>query len=50
MNEKIYKRLGRIGGFNIALGVIILSVAIPVGILSIVNGARMLGLKKYIMI
>lgn len=49
-NERIYKGLGRIGGFGIAMGVIMLVTGVTIGVLAIINGARSLALKKNIMI
>ncbi len=48
--EKILKKakrtLAQAGGFDIALGSVLLAVAIPLGILSIINGARLIKLRK----
>lgn len=42
MNEKAYKTMSHIGGWNIALGVIVLTVGLAVGVGSIVTGAKLL--------
>ncbi|SFG42736.1 hypothetical protein SAMN04487761_11829 [Lachnospiraceae bacterium C7] len=42
MEEKIYKSLGRSGGANIAIGVIILICGLVCGIINIVNGAKLI--------
>ena len=48
--EKILKKakrtLAQAGGFDIAVGSVLLAVAIPLGILSIINGARLIKLRK----
>lgn len=49
MNEKIYKSMKNIGGFSIALGVITVVAGVTLGVLSIVNGARLLKEKAEIM-
>lgn len=46
MQEKCYKRMKSIGGGNIAIGVIILVTGLVCGIVSIVNGARLLHEKS----
>lgn len=50
MDERIYKILGRIGGGNIALGVITLVTGVTVGVLMILNGARLLASRKNVLI
>ena len=42
MDEKIYKSMGRIGGANIAMGIVCIVVGVTVGVLSIVCGGRLL--------
>lgn len=42
MQEKSYKTMKRVGGYNIALGVIAIISGIVCGILMIVNGAKLL--------
>lgn len=44
--KKAKKMLAQSGGFSIAMGSILLAVAIPIGIISIVNGSRLLNLRK----
>lgn len=42
MNEKIFRTMGGIGGGSIAMGAILLVTGIAVGVLMIINGARLL--------
>ncbi len=49
MNEKIYKSMKKVGGFSIALGVIMIVSGVTIGVLNIVNGARLLKEKAEIM-
>lgn len=48
--EKIIKKAKRLlaqsGGLNIAIGAILLAVAIPLGVLSIISGSKLLSLRK----
>lgn len=46
MNEKTYKTMAGTGAGNIALGIIILVTGVACGILTIVNGARILKRKS----
>lgn len=46
MNEKQYKRITEIGAANLAIGVLVMVVGIVAGILSVVNGARLLASRK----
>lgn len=46
MQEKFYKLMGRAGGGNIALGVVVLISGVVCGILMIVNGAKLLKRKS----
>lgn len=48
-NEKNYKIMSQVGGGSIAIGVIILVSGIVCGVLSIVNGARLLKNKSDLM-
>ena len=48
MNEKAYKTMSRIGGWNIALGVVSLVIGAAIGIGSIITGARLLKDKSNI--
>ncbi len=50
MNEKMFTSLGRLGGAGIAMGIVVLVTGVTVGILGIINGARVLHWKKKIMI
>lgn len=49
MNEKIYKTMRITGGTNIALGIVLIVTGVTVGILTIINGARLLQRKSDIM-
>lgn len=49
MNEKIYKSMKRIGGFSITLGIIAIVAGVTIGVLSIINGAKLLKEKAEIM-
>ena len=46
MNEKTYKAMTGVGAGNIALGAIILVAGVVCGILTIVNGARLIREKS----
>ena len=48
-NEKTYKLMGRVGGGTLALGIIVLVTGVVTGILTIVNGARLLKEKSGLM-
>ena len=50
MNEKLFKKLGRVGAAEIALGVIVLVTGIAAGEISIICGAKNLGIRRNIMI
>lgn len=41
-NEKTYHLMGRVGGGNLALGIIVLVTGIVTGILIIVSGAQLM--------
>lgn len=49
MNEKLYKSIKHAGGSNIALGVLVIAAGVTLGVLAIVNGAKMLKAKSDIM-
>lgn len=49
MQEKSYKTVSRIGGYNIAVGVVALISGLVCGVLMIVNGARLLKAKSDIL-
>jgi len=46
MSEKVYKTMKNVGGWNIALGVVLIVVGVTVGILQIIHGGRLLNDKK----
>ncbi len=46
MNEKAYKTMAVIGAGNLVIGIILLVVGLATGILSIVNGGRLLKAKS----
>ena len=48
--EKLYKTMGRAGVSSIVLGIIMLVTGISVGVLTIINGARLLKRKSSVMI
>lgn len=48
-NEKTYKLMGRVGGGTLAIGIIVLVTGIVAGVLTIVNGARLLKGKSDLM-
>lgn len=49
MNEKTYKTMKSVGGGSIAIGIILLVTGLVTGILTIVNGARLLKRKSELM-
>lgn len=46
MNEKVYKVMTGVGIGNLVVGVVIIAAGLACGILSIVNGARLLKNKS----
>ena len=48
MNEKAYKTMSRVGGWNIALGVVSLVTGMVIGVGSIIVGAKLLKDKSNI--
>jgi hypothetical protein len=50
MNEKTYRTMSRIGGTNIAMGIISIVIGTGLGVLMIITGARLLKRKYEIMI
>ena len=46
MNEKAYKTMSVIGAGNLAIGIILLVVGLTTGILTIINGGRLLKAKS----
>ena len=49
MDDKVYKSMGRIGGANIAMGIVCIIVGLTVGVLSIICGGQLLNDKKYLL-
>lgn len=49
MEEKAYKTMGITGGLSIAIGIITIVGGIVLGVLSIVNGGKLLKRKSEIM-
>lgn len=48
MNEKVYKTMKRVGGCNIAFGILMIVFGITLGVLQIVHGGKLLKDKKEI--
>lgn len=48
--EKLYKTMERAGVSSIVLGIIVLVIGIAAGVLTIINGARLLKRKSSVMI
>lgn len=46
MEEKVYKTMGRTGAWNIAIGVVLIIVGLAAGVLSIINGAKLIKNKS----
>ena len=42
MEEKIYKTMGRCGAWNIAIGVVVIVIGVAAGVVSIINGAKLI--------
>lgn len=49
MGEKIYKEMKNVGSFGLVLGILLIVSGVVFGILSIVNGSRLLKSKKEVM-
>jgi hypothetical protein len=49
MEEKVFKTMGRAGAWNIAIGVVLIVVGLATGVLSIINGAKLIKEKAGIM-
>lgn len=49
MNEKVYKVMKHTGVNNIIMGIIVMTVGITCGILSIISGAKLIKTKSSIM-
>ncbi|MBO4864729.1 MAG: hypothetical protein J5517_10200 [Eubacterium sp.] len=47
--EKVYKLLKTVGGWNIAIGVLLIVFGITLGILNIVSGANLIRNRKNIL-
>lgn len=47
--EKVYREMKKVGGWNIALGVIMITVGLTVGVLSIIHGGRLLVRKSEVL-
>lgn len=47
--EKVYKSMKSSGAYNIAIGIIMIVVGVTCGVLSLVNGAKLLKDKSGIM-
>ncbi len=48
MNEKIYKTMKSVGGWNIVFGVVLIVLGVTVGVMQIIQGGRLLTGKKEI--
>lgn len=48
MNERVLKKLNIVGGTGITVGIIARIFGITIGIISIVNGAKAISVKKHI--
>ena len=48
MEEKIYKTMGTTGAMNLAFGIILIAMGTAMGVLSIINGAKLLAGRKKI--
>lgn len=44
--KKAKKQLAHSGGLNIAIGATLLAVAIPLGVLSIISGSKLINIRK----
>ena len=49
MNEKVYKVMKHTGVNNIIMGIIVMTVGITCGVLSIISGAKLIKTKSSIM-
>lgn len=49
MNEKAYKIMRSTGGTSVALGIVLIVIGVSIGVMTIVNGARLLSGKSNIM-
>ena len=48
MNEKIYNTMKQVGAWNIAFGVVIITIGVAIGVMQIVHGGKLLRDKKEI--
>lgn len=46
MNEKLYKTMKTVGGWNIVFGIILIVVGVAMGVMQIIHGGKLLGAKK----
>jgi len=44
--KKAKKQMAQSGGLSIAIGATLLAVAIPLGVLSIISGSKLIGIRK----
>ena len=49
MDEKLFKSLGRIGGANIAMGIVSIVIGVSVGVVSIICGGKLLKDKNHLL-
>ena len=42
MEEKVYKTMGRVGAWNIAIGVVLIVVGLATGVISIISGGKLI--------
>ena len=49
MQEKIYKTMGRCGAWNITIGVVMIVIGLAAGVISILNGAKLIKDKAGLM-
>ena len=49
MDEKIFKTMGRVGAWNITIGIVAIVIGVAAGVLAIVNGAKLLKERSNIM-
>lgn len=47
-NESVYKKISNAGAGNIVVGILMIIVGLTLGILTIVQGARILSSKKHL--
>lgn len=48
MNEKVYRTMKTVGGWNVVFGILTIVFGITVGVLQIVHGGKLLNDKKEI--